>query len=376
MSLPTKDVFHSESALSWTFDSQTDYNTIRGFHQSLPNYAVTPLVSCPELARQLGVGNIFVKDESSRLGLPAFKILGASWGCYKAISQRLGIEIDNISPSAIASAIKEHLKDLTLFAATDGNHGRAVAYMARLLGIRANIYVPQYLDDAPQTFIRNEGAEVYKCPGTYDYAIQEAKRQSDAAGEAGLLIQDTAFEGYEEIPTWIVHGYSTMFAEADEQIREATGGGQADIVVVPIGVGSLGMSVVAHHRNAARKATVVAVEPQAADCLFKALACGTPEPIEAGETIMEGMNCGTVSSIAWPLLKEGVALSVRISDREAHEAVQKLESLGIQAGPCGGATLAAISLLATRDDLNVCLDSSSKVLLLCTEGYRKYNIDV
>ncbi|KAJ5815141.1 Peptidase M20 [Penicillium riverlandense] len=343
-------------------------NGLEQFHQSLPGYAPTPLVPLPDLATELGVRAVFVKDESDRFGLPSFKVLGASWGCYRAIAAYLGlpstVRLDELSAKA-------QEKSTTLVAATEGNHGRAVAFMARLLGIKALIFVPQNMDDTTRNLIAREGANVIVVPGDYDEAVKQGAEASKQVAEA-LLIQDTAFEGYEDIPAWIVEGYSTMMTEIEAQLAQLDLAGS--VMVTPVGVGSLAHAVARHCKSRENPMAVIAVEPDCAACLSSSLSAGQSVAVQTGATIMDGMNCGTLSATAWPDLQQLLDACVTVSCYETHRAVQYLASKSITAGPCGGASLAALRHLATSKDAPSILSKDSVVVLLCTEGTRDYEI--
>jgi len=268
---------------------------IRAFHKSLPHYEPTPLVSLPELASQLGVGHVLLKDESRRLGLPAFKIVGASWATARALSERLGIAADPMLGIEALSTVAR-AADLTLYAATEGNHGRAVARMAKYLGIKARIYVPRFSDEVVRNNLTSEGAEVIVCRGSYDDAVQETKAGAEShPGGNGLLISDTALVAGDEVAQWIVDGYQTIFDEVEEQIARIT---DAPIthVLSPVGVGSLCQAVVTHFRRQTRpqKPDIITVEPEVAACLKASLRAGEMVSIDAGYTICSGMCCGTV----------------------------------------------------------------------------------
>ncbi|KAI9769213.1 MAG: hypothetical protein M1840_004342 [Geoglossum simile] len=349
----TSGLYLSPDAQSWRCTSTIDPR-ISHFHRRLPGFTATPLISLDSIAAELGVKRVFIKDETSRMGLPAFKILGASWATYRAVVHKAGLTVG--APLEAVSVAAQKAK-IEFFAATDGNHGRAVARMAKLLGVRANIFTPAYLDRAALDLIASEGAQ--------------ANAQAETAG--GILVQDTAFEGYEEIPQWIVDGYSTMMDEVDQQVSAATGT-FVDLAIIPVGVGSLAQSAVAHFKSTHHPTTLLAVEPESAACLKESLANGALTAISTGHTIMSGMNCGTVSSIAWPLLVNGIDASMSVSEIESHEAVQRLRSVGVNAGPCGAASLAALQIVARgdRDAVGLCADSV--VVLFCTEGFREYDV--
>jgi diaminopropionate ammonia-lyase len=315
------------------------------FHRSLPDYAPTPLVEAGAAARALGVERVLVKDESSRLGLPSFKILGASWATHRARAQRPRVR--------------------TLTCATDGNHGRAVARMAALLDLPATIVVPFGVSERAIALIRQEGADVRVLDEPYDEAVRQAAKVAEADSNT-LLVQDTSWPGYEDVPQWIVDGYATVFDEAADQAAGLGAG--IDLVIVPAGVGSLAHAAVLFGRSRP-DCRIVAVEPEVADCLRASLAAGALTTVPTGETSMAGLNCGTPSYLAWPDLQRGLAGAVAVDDAAAADAIADLRGLGVDSGPCGAASLAALRVLATdpaRTRLGLTSDSS--VLLLNTEG--------
>lgn len=324
------------------------------FHRRLDGYAPTPLVELPELARELGVGAVVAKDESTRLGLPAFKALGASWAVHRAL------ETAGRRP------------DAEVITATDGNHGRAVAHFARAAGRRARIMVPAGgVHPAAVAAIRAEGAEVVEVDGSYDQTVRAAA--DHASQHDGVLVQDTAWDGYEQVPGWIVEGYATLFAEIGAQLHEA--GRSPDLLLVPTGVGSLLQAALAHHRcrSSSGSTAVVSVEPDAAACIGPSLAAGRPVTVETGSTIMSGLNCGTPSSLAWPLIRDGLDAAVTVSDQGALDAAHRLAVLGVEAGPCGAASLAGAREILTGDEeqarrQHLGLGPDSVVVLMITEG--------
>ncbi|WP_262060342.1 pyridoxal-phosphate dependent enzyme [Streptomyces sp. STR69] len=326
---------------------------VRDFHAGLPGYAPTPLTELPFLAAELGVGRVFVKDESARLGLPAFKALGASWAIHRVLAGR---------PDG---------GPVRLVTATDGNHGRAVARMARLFGQRAQVFVPRGVHPAAVTAIEDEGADVVLVPGAYDEAVRRAA-EAAAGRPDSVLVQDTAWPGYERIPGWIVEGYSTLFAEIDEQLgAEAPG-----LVVVPAGVGSLAQAAVTHYRSRRDETAATAllsVEPVTAACVLAGLGRGEPVSVPTGDTTMAGLNCGTVSSLAWPLLRDGLDAAVAVTDTDSADAVRALAAAGVSAGPCGAASLAGARAALTGEGATgrrraLAVGSDSTVVLLSTEG--------
>ncbi len=330
----------------------------RHYHAALPGYAPTPLTGLPALAAELGVGQVFVKDESSRLGLPAFKVLGASWAIHRTLAERAR----GGSPAG----------PVTFVTATDGNHGRAVARTARLLGQRAHVFVSEGVHSGAAAAIAAEEARVTRVAGSYDDAV---RRAADAAtAPDAVLLQDTAWPGYEQIPGWIAEGYGTLFAEIDAQLT-AMGAELPDLVAVPVGVGSLAQAAVTHYRSrpTGHAPALLSVEPDTAAC---ALACLTERRLHSvatGTTTMAGLNCGTPSSTAWPYLRDGLDAAVAVTDADSAEAARDLAALGISAGPCGAASLAGVRAALTgagaagrRTALDLGPDAT--VVLLSTEG--------
>ncbi|HYI16813.1 MAG TPA: diaminopropionate ammonia-lyase [Thermomicrobiales bacterium] len=339
------------------------------FHRKLPGYAESPLVHAPEIARELGVGSVLLKDESSRLGLPAFKILGASWAVYRALDERIG----GFAPWETIDDLRRQLDSLTpltLSAATDGNHGRAVARMAKLLGFDATIYVPAGTTQARIDGIASEGAPVIVVDGTYDEAVA---RSSEDASERCLVISDTSWPGYENIPRWVIDGYSTILWEVEDQLRER-GEPAPDLVAVQIGVGALATAVVTHFRQPGQQPKIVGVEPLRAACMLSSIEAGhivsVPGP---HDSIMAGLNCGEPSMLAWPVVSTGVDLFVAVDDERAREAMRLLATSGVVAGETGAAGLAGLLELLhgptqpdTRQSLGV--NDKTRILLFITEG--------
>jgi len=329
-------------------------------HALLPGYAPTPLREVPAVAAELGVGRVFVKDESARMGLAAFKVLGASWAVHQVLSRR-----DAAGP-------------VTLMAATDGNHGRALAWMARLLGQRAHVFVPSGVHPTAVAAIAAEGAQVTEITGTYDDAVRiAAKAARDPAAE---LVQDAGWPGYEEVPGRIVDGYSTLFAEVDEQLAAAGTAGAAGaagpaLVAIPAGVGSLAQAAITHYRSRPGPGapSLLTVEPGSAAGVLASLVRGELGTVATGETIMSGLNCGTPSRLAWPYLRDGLDAAVAVTNSEAAVAARDLAGYGIPAGPCGGAALAGVRAALTGEGAQrrraaLALDSGGTVVLLSTEG--------
>lgn len=326
---------------------------VREFHRTLPGYAPTPLVSLPALAAELGLGALWIKDESKRFGLNAFKVLGASYAIHRFLQA---------NPSATP----------TFATATDGNHGRAVAWAAKRLGRPAVIYVPSNTVQARIDSIRGEGAEVVVVDGTYDDTVRRAA--ADGAAKGFQVISDTAYPGYMEIPGWIMAGYATLFEESEEQ------GAMPDAVFLQAGVGGLACAGALHYvrQLGAHRPALVSVEPTDADCLLESIRSPNGEMRESKgkqNSIMAGLNCGTPSLLAWPVIRAAMHWFVAVDDPFAEDAMRRLaRGTGtdprVVSGESGAAGLAG--LLALKKDAAAWdamgLGPKSKVLLVSTEG--------
>jgi diaminopropionate ammonia-lyase len=342
------------------------------FHQRFAGYAPTPLIDAPALARELGIGQLLLKNESSRLGLPAFKILGASWAIYRALERRVG---HTLEPWHTIHELAERvapLRPLTLAAATDGNHGRAVAHMARLLGLDSRIYVPAGTAQARIKAIASEGASVEVVNGTYDDAVA---RSAEDASERCLVISDTSWQGYEEVPRWVIEGYSTILSEIDEELSRLSMPGP-DLILVQVGVGALAAAVVSHYRSKHGEVqpAIVSVEPLHAACLLRSAEAGQIVSVPGPhDSIMAGLNCGRPSIVAWPVISTGIDAFIAVSDDRARKAMRELAQTGVVAGETGGSGLAGLLELLTgseheqhRQELHI--NNATRALVFVTEG--------
>lgn len=321
------------------------------------------MVEAPSLARRLDVGTVWVKDESSRLDLPSFKILGASWAAYRTVLERLGGDVGPWSEVAELGERLAPLRPLTLAAATDGNHGRAVARIAALLGLGARIFVPAGTARARIEAIEGEGAEVEVVPGSYDDAVRRAAEQ---ASPECAVVADTGEDGP---PRWVIEGYATIFRELEDQLSEPP-----DLVAVQMGVGALAAAAVRYVRGGWVDARIVGVEPEEAACVMASIRAGRVVSLTGEQhSIMAGLNCGTPSPVAWPVVSAGIDLFVAVPDDRAREAVREMAAAGLVSGESGAAGLAGLlealtgSDAATARDL-LGVDGSTRALILSTEG--------
>jgi diaminopropionate ammonia-lyase len=247
------------------------------------------------------------------------------------------------------------LGPLTLVAATDGNHGRAVAHMAKLLGYRSRIFVPAGTVAARIDGIESEGAAVTVVDGSYEDAVRASAALAD---DDVLVVSDTSWEGYTEVPGTVIDGYETIFVEADEQL-----GSPPEVVVVPMGVGALAAATVRHY---ASDAMIAVVEPLSAACGFASAVAGHPVEVPPPhDSIMAGLNCGMVSIVAWPAVAAGADVFVAIDDAAAVRAMRDLADLDVVAGETGAASLAGLRALVEAAEPDV---RGRRVLVLCTEG--------
>jgi diaminopropionate ammonia-lyase len=342
------------------------------FHRRLPGYEETPLIDAPALAGALGVGKVLVKDESSRLGLPAFKVLGASWAVYRSLEERLpeGAFGDWETLEELKERL-EPLRPLNLVAATDGNHGRALARVARLLGLGARIFVPEGIAAARREAIAGEGAEIIVVEGTYDEAVE---RSAEEAGERGLVISDMSWPGYERIPSWVIEGYSTMLWEIDDELERRNEAGP-DLVVVQVGVGAFAAAVTRHFRSprASPRPKVMSVEPASADCLLQSVEAGSIVSVPGPhDSIMSGLNCGRPSLVAWPIVSRGIDLLVAVEDESAHEAIRLAADSGVVSGETGAAGLGGLLEIVRSGGAELRrtlgIGGETRVLLFNSEG--------
>lgn len=337
----------------------------RAFHERLPSYQRTRVARLDELADELGIARLWMKDESSRLGMPAFKVLGVSWAMYRALSERLGEEPRGWETLDDLRAAFARLQPLAVTAATDGNHGRALARVARWLGVPAVIRVPRQIPPERAAAIRAEGAELIVVDGTYDDAVDSAVAAA-ALDDGTLLVSDTATTERDVVPRWIVEGYSTLFSEVDEQLAEAGEPGP-DLVLVQIGVGALAGAAALHYRRdgVGRPPRLVGVEPLSAACVLESAEAGELRVVPGPHTsAMDCLNAGAPSVTCLPHLLAGFDAFVAVGDELVTSSIQALARAGVVSGPTGVAGL--VGLRACRDELGLTQDT--RVLLVNSEG--------
>ena len=350
------------------------------FHQQLPSYQPTRLVSLKGLARTWGFGDIFVKDESTRFDLKAFKVLGGSFAVARLICQKLGMRLEETNYAYLLSdAVRQRIGPITLTTATDGNHGRGIAWAAQQLGQEAVIYMPQGTVPSRVENIRSHGATVEVTDLNYDDAVRLAKRMAEEKG--WHMIQDTSWEGYEEIPLWIMQGYMTMCKEAVDQMAERHTA--PTHVLIQAGVGAMSGAVVGYLVNKFRDQPprFIIMEPNNAACIFASAQAGDGQPhAVTGDlnTIMAGLACGEPNLIGWEILRDFPCGYISCDNYVAANGIRILANpvngdRAVEAGESGSVGIGFLDLLANHsalDGIKHALDigPNSTVLMFNTEG--------
>jgi len=338
-----------------------------------PGYAATPLRALPALAAATGVGEVLYKDESGRFGLGSFKALGGAYAVGRLLCRRLaeaGVDAPDLA-SLRDGRHAARVRGITVTCATDGNHGRSVAWGAQLFGCRCVIFVHPLVSVGRRAAIARWGAEVVEVPGNYDDSVRHAAAHARAHG--WTVVSDTAYPGYDDIPRDVMHGYGVMAAEIAAQA-----GRVPTHVFVQSGVGALPAALCADFRLrwGASRPRLVVVEPLSADCAYRSLAAGAPRAV-AGEmrTVMAGLACGELSALAWPILRDGAWAAIAVDDRYAVEAIRRLArpaggDVPVVAGETGAAGAAALLAVQAHGALRrlLALDAASRVLLIGSEG--------
>jgi diaminopropionate ammonia-lyase len=338
--------------------SAGDTDDARRFHESLSGYAPTPLLLLDGLAASLGLGRLYLKDEARRFGLNAFKALGASWAVQRL--RDAGARLDTVAT------------------ATDGNHGRAVAWVARIQGLRARVFIPAGAAAARVRAIEAEGADVVLVDGTYDEAVARCAARSAEAG--WQVVADVGYGEYLEIPRWISEGYGTIFGEVRDQLK-VKGLPLPDVVIIQAGVGGLAAAAVNWCAALESRPVMAVIEPVEADPLFASASSRDGSPTASSgrqDSIMAGLNCGLPSLAAWPVVRSGVGVFVAIEDRWAEKAMRTLarpigDDPRVVAGESGAAGLAGVLALLGEDQLRPAAEAlqlgpASRVLVINTEG--------
>lgn len=361
---------------------EKEMKEVYDFHKSLPGYKATPLVELDDLAKYYGVQKLWLKDESKRFGLNAFKVLGGSYAIGKYLSQKLGRDMSELPFNVLISdEVKKQLGDVTFVTATDGNHGRGVAWVANKLRQKSVVYMPKGSAKMRFDAIAREGADVSITDLNYDDAVRLANKGAEEHG--WIMVQDTAWDGYEEIPLWIMQGYSTIINEIVEQL-EAAKEEKPTHVFLQAGVGSFAGAVqgyLAHLYGDDRPITIIC-EPHGANCIYKSMEVNDGKPHNVtGDltTIMAGLACGEPNTISWKILRDNADFSVSCDDSIAARGMRVLSSpLGndqrVISGESGAVGLGLFTVLSEKKEeyaelmKALKIDENSRILCISTEG--------
>ena len=354
----------------------------RSFHGSFPQYSITPLAQLDGMAQYLGLAGVYVKDESYRFGLNAFKVLGGSFAMARYIAGEMGRDVSEMNYDYLTSeAFRKEFGQATFFTATDGNHGRGVAWAANKLGQKSVVHMPKGSSKSRFDNIAKEGAKVTIEEVNYDDCVRMAAAEA-AQTEHGVIVQDTAWDGYEEIPSWIMQGYGTMANEAADQLRQCSVN-RPTHVFVQAGVGSLAGAMVGYFANLFPNdpPKFVVMEAEAADCLYQGALANDGKPrIVTGDlkTIMAGLACGEPNTISWDILRNHVSAFISCPDWVSAKGMRMLSSpvkgdprvMSGESGAVGMGVLDAIMCDNTYKELRdaLKLDRHSRVLMFSTEG--------
>lgn len=352
---------------------------VRAFHASFPEYQVTPLAKLDQLAKALGVANVYVKDESYRFGLNAFKVLGGSYTIGNYLAQRLGKDISELPfPVLSSEEVRRQIGEVTFVTATDGNHGRGIAWTANRLGQKSVVYMPKGSALERLHNIQALGADASITDMNYDDAVRLANSNAEKYG--WVMVQDTAWEGYEDIPGWIMEGYTTMAAEAVEQMK----GDKPTHIFLQAGVGAMSGGITGFFADLygdEDRPIITIVEPNKADCIYRSAKAndGKPHFVKGDmNTIMAGLACGEPCTIGWNVLRDYADNFVSMPDYVAAEGMRVLGNPlpgdeRVISGESGAATLGFVAEVMRNESLDwlreqLKLDENSKILCFSTEG--------
>lgn len=344
-----------------------------------PGYAPTPLRDLQGLARRAGVAQFLYKQEAGRFGLGSFKALGGAYAVSRLLLRELAVQLgrDDLTVQDLLSGEHRALTQaMTVTCATDGNHGRSVAWGAQRFGCQCVIYIHATVSDGRKLAIEQYGAQVVRTPGNYDDSVRQAAE--DAARLSRFVVSDTSYPGYMDVPKDVMQGYAVMADEALQQVRQAGDGALPTHVFLQGGVGGLAAAVCAHfwEQLGARRPRFVVVEPDKAACLYESAKAGKPVAVHGElDTVMAGLACGEVSLLAWEILHPGVQAFLTIDDASALETMRLLADPRHGDAPlvAGESAVAGLTgCLAALADPSVSqalgLDARSRVLFLGSEG--------
>ena len=356
--------------------SLTEAEKALRFHESIPSYKETSLVSLKDAAKENGVKAIYVKDESSRFGLKAFKGLGGSYCMFRILCEKLGLdESSSDYTTFLREEIRKASSQIEFVTATDGNHGKGVSWAAKLFGCKAHVFMPKGTVEARRKAIEEAGSAVAEITDwNYDRTVQHAAALAEKNG--WILIQDTAWDGYETYPEWIIDGYLTMAAETITQMNRAL----PTHIFLQAGVGAMAGGIEAFFMNLADDflPLVTIVEPDEAACIYQSVLAGDGEMHpHAGDsvTIMAGLNCGTPCKVVWPVLRDCSACFCACKDSVTEQGMRAYANPvgsdpAVVSGESGAVTYGLLLSILQSDELRRLfhIDENSVILLISTEG--------
>jgi len=359
------------------FDSQAAESAM-AFHSSFPEYRLTPLANMKSLAERIGVKDLYVKDESQRFGLNAFKVLGGSYAIGRYVAQKLRLSPNELSyKKLVSSEVRSALGEITFVTATDGNHGRGVAWTANRLNQRSVVYMPAGSAQERLNNIRALGSDAEITDLNYDDAVRLA--QSNAKKNGWVVVQDTSWPGYEEIPRWIMQGYTTMAAEAVLQLKEV----RPTHIFLQAGVGAMAGAVAGFLTNVYREnpPVITIVEPAKAACLFKTAKANDGKlhfVTGSMDTIMAGLACGEPCSLGWDVLNACAQNFISVPEYVAAQGMRLLGNPSgsdprVISGESGAVTVGLVTELMLREEHSslreqIALNAQSRILCISTEG--------
>ncbi|MCK0104241.1 diaminopropionate ammonia-lyase [Pseudohalocynthiibacter sp. F2068] len=338
-----------------------------------PGYTETPLHELPALAQAAGVASISYKDESERFGLGSFKALGGAYAVarqlQREVSTRLGQDV--VMADIVGRKHDDVTSEITVCCATDGNHGRSVAWGAQTFGCNCVIFIHATVSDGRKTAIEHFGAEVRRCAGNYDDSVREA--QETASREGWFVVSDTSYPGYMEVPKDVMQGYELMASEAFDQVAQPP-----THIFLQTGVGGMAAAVTAQakRRWGGSRPKIVLADPDESACWVDSYRAGEPTAVTGDlDTLMAGLACGEVSALAWQILSTHGDAAISVPDDAAVKMMRSLArpeggDPAVVAGESAVAGLAALFAVSVDDDAcsELRIDTQSRIMVFGTEG--------
>ncbi|MEM7210731.1 MAG: diaminopropionate ammonia-lyase [Pseudomonadota bacterium] len=342
-------------------------DTARDTIGSWAGYAPTPLHDLTGLAEEIGVAAIHYKDEANRFGLGSFKALGGAYAVARLLAKKIGCPLSEIVDGKHPDTVGQ----VTVCCATDGNHGRSVAWGAQRFGCRCVIFIHAHVSEGRKTAIEAYGAEVRRCDGNYDDSVREA--QDTATREGWFVVSDTSYPGYMEIPRDVMQGYEVMASEAFDRLET-----KPTHMFLQTGVGGMAAAIAAcaKRRWGAERPRVVLVDPDQSACWVDTYAAGEPTTVHGDlDTLMAGLACGEISALAWEILQDHAEAAMAVTDQSAIEMMRRLacppaSDPHVVAGESAVAGLAGLAAALESDEMRSALglNADSRVLVFGTEG--------